>query len=135
MPHRQHFQANATIEDELSEKNGYIARQPCKCCSSKNDTIEKLIDINKQQQETIHNLQAQNGELLTLLKRLSESPITNYKPTTICDPEGCCWTHGYKVRKGHTSRTCTTRAEGHQEKATCSNTMGGSNANKHWKGA
>ncbi|KAL7486427.1 hypothetical protein ACHAW6_012026 [Cyclotella cf. meneghiniana] len=70
------------------QKNGYIARQPCKCCSSKNDTIKKLIDINKQQQETIHNLQAQNGELRTLLKRLSESSITNHKPATIWDPRG-----------------------------------------------
>jgi hypothetical protein len=35
--------------------------------------------------------------------------------------------------KGHNSKTCKTRTEGHKEEATRSNTMGGSNTNKNWK--
>ena len=42
------------------------------------------------------------------------------------DPNGYCWTHGYKVSKGHNSHTCSSRAKGHHVEATRSNTMGGS---------
>ena len=64
------FCANATIEDELSEKMVTSLDNLANAVVQKNDTIEKLIETNKQQQETIHNLQAQNGELLYLLKHL-----------------------------------------------------------------
>ena len=70
------FCANITIEDEFLEKMVLSLDNLANAEVQKNDTIEKLIDINKQQQETIHNLQAQNGELLTLLKHLSETPTT-----------------------------------------------------------
>ncbi len=43
-----------------------------------------------------------------------------------------CWTHGFRVREGHTSLTCTNKAEGHKEAATRTNTMGGSMVNKGW---
>ena len=72
----------------------------------KNDTIKKLIDINKQQQEIIHNLQSQNGELLALLKHLSGSSVPDVpvkktgQSAPLWDPTGYCWTHGYKVKKG-----------------------------------
>ena len=64
------FRANATIEDELSEKMVTSLDNLANAAVQKNDTIEKLIETNKQQQETIHKLQAQNGELLYLLKHL-----------------------------------------------------------------
>ena len=38
-----------------------------------------------------------------------------------------CWTHGLSSNSGHTSMTCQHRAEGHQEAATVTNMMGGSN--------
>jgi hypothetical protein len=41
-----------------------------------------------------------------------------------------CRTHGYKVGKTHTSLTCNTRNLGHKAKATRSDNMGGSQANK-----
>jgi len=46
------------------------------------------------------------------------------------DNQNYCWTHGYRVGKGHTSATCNTRAPGHQEAATRADPMGGSTANK-----
>jgi hypothetical protein len=39
----------------------------------------------------------------------------------------CCWTHGYKVGKTHTSITCNL---GHKAEATWDENMGGSQANK-----
>ena len=109
----------------------------------KNNTIEKLIETNKQQQETIHKLQAQNGELLYLLKHLGGPSVayaiskkvgTPGQPRQSAakwDPAGYCWTHGYKVKKGHDSKTCKTRGDGHQESATRGNIMGGYEANKN----
>jgi hypothetical protein len=41
-----------------------------------------------------------------------------------------CWTHGYKVGKTHTSRTCNTPQPGHKTKATRADNMGGRQANK-----
>jgi hypothetical protein len=41
-----------------------------------------------------------------------------------------CWTHGYKVGRTQTSRTCTTRNPGHKTEATQADNMGGSQANK-----
>jgi hypothetical protein len=41
-----------------------------------------------------------------------------------------CWTHGYKVGKTHTSRTCNTPQTGHKTEATRADNMGGSQANK-----
>ena len=34
--------------------------------------------------------------------------------------------------EGHTSLTCTNKAEGHKDAATWTNTMGGSMVNKGW---
>jgi hypothetical protein len=49
--------------------------------------------------------------------------------------EGYCWTHGYRVRKGHDSANCKDKAGGHKDTATRTNTMGGSVANKGWETA
>jgi hypothetical protein len=55
------------------------------------------------------------------------APATNYSITT----DGCklyyCWTHGLGKRSTHTSRTCKRKADGHQDEATATNMMGGSN--------
>ena len=41
------------------------------------------------------------------------------------DPNGYCWSHGYKVRQDHTSKICGGKLQGHQEEATRTNTLGG----------
>jgi hypothetical protein len=41
-----------------------------------------------------------------------------------------CWSHGYKVGKTHTSRTCNTPKPGHKTEATRADSMGGSQANR-----
>ena len=47
--------------------------------------------------------------------------------------DGYCWTHGYRVRKGHDSVTCKDKAEGHKDAATRANTMNGSAWTKGWE--
>jgi hypothetical protein len=41
------------------------------------------------------------------------------------DKQGYCWSHGHKVKVGHTSATCSSWRAGHQPGATHTNTMGG----------
>ena len=40
------------------------------------------------------------------------------------DPRGYCWSHGYKVCQGHTSKTCGGNLQGHQDEATRTNKLG-----------
>jgi hypothetical protein len=132
------FRAYATIEAELSNQLVTSLNNLAYAAVQKNDTIEKFIETIKQQQDTIHKLQAQNGELLMKLLGGHSAADANAKKsgtpggTPVWDPSGYCWTHGYKVKKGHNSKTCKTRGEGHQESATCSNIIGGNEANKTW---
>jgi hypothetical protein len=49
------------------------------------------------------------------------------------DPIGYCWLHGCKVKLGHNSATCNKQLEGHEENATCANTLGGKENTKDWK--
>ena len=47
-----------------------------------------------------------------------------------CDPDAYCFTCGYKLRKGHNSKTCKFAANpNHKKEATRQNTMGGSKLN------
>jgi hypothetical protein len=48
------------------------------------------------------------------------------------DPDGYCWSHGYRVGHGHNSHTYSHPKEGHQPTTTRNNIMGGSVANKDW---
>jgi hypothetical protein len=50
------------------------------------------------------------------------------------DPQGYCWTHGWKVKLGHSSGTCSQRKEGHDATATRTSTKNGSNLNIWWTG-
>ena len=50
------------------------------------------------------------------------------------DPKGHFWTHGWKVRKWHSSSTCSNQKTGHDTTASQENTKGGSTYNKGWTG-
>ena len=46
------------------------------------------------------------------------------------EPRRYCWSHGYKVRQVHTSKTCGGKLQGHQDEANRTNTLGGKMWNK-----
>jgi len=58
------------------------------------------------------------------------TPTVRRQPHPSLDPDGYCWTHGYRVKRGHNSASCTNKKEGHKDTATRANTMGGSTHNK-----
>lgn len=86
---------------------------------------------------TLQTLQQQLQALQKQVEMLTAAP-TNRSNTRdgrgpIWDPTGYCYTHGYKVTKGHTSKSCNRRCPDHKENATRTNTMGGSDKNKEWQ--
>jgi hypothetical protein len=50
------------------------------------------------------------------------------------DKVGYCWTHGFRVKVGHNSTTCSFHCTGHQPGATRANIMGGSWYNEGYPG-
>jgi hypothetical protein len=50
------------------------------------------------------------------------------------DKVGYCWTHGFRVKVGYNSTTCSSCCTGHQPGATWTNIMGGSWYNKGYPG-
>jgi hypothetical protein len=46
------------------------------------------------------------------------------------DPQGYCWSHGFRVQNGHNSATCKGKLQGHQDTANHTDTKGGSNKGK-----
>ena len=48
------------------------------------------------------------------------------------EKDGYCWSHGFKITKGHSSSTCKNQKSGHMNAATIDNTMGGKLYKKVW---
>jgi hypothetical protein len=142
------FSANSSIQatdDELASQMVTSLDNLAFAAVQKNETVEKLIEMNAQKDITIAALttslteeKATSSKLLDIISRAGltskqQTSTTNNTASLRWDPAGYCWTHGYRVTKGHTSATCKYGKPGHQVGATRSNTMGGSADNKSWK--
>ena len=100
-------------------------------------TLQQLTAANLALTTTVATLTATNKKLVDAAARrkLGAGAGTGKTPVDAADkpvPGGYCWMHGHRVRKSHTSKTCTNKAEGHDDKATSKDTKGGSTANKDW---
>eukprot|EP00804_Cyclotella_cryptica_P020406 CCRYP_012624-RA/>CCRYP_012624-RA protein AED:0.67 eAED:0.42 QI:0/0/0/0.75/0/0/4/0/921 len=135
-------QANSVINDDLSKNMVLSLDNLANAAIQKNNTVKKLVLTNNQLAaanatltDHIARLQAQNTTLLHLLEKQAGSGPSGVKAssptdnTNVWDPSRYCWPHGFKVKKGHTSKTCKTRNDGHQEGAIRQNIMRGSQAN------
>jgi hypothetical protein len=101
-------------------------------------------NITVLQQLTAANLglTTSNASLTASNKKLSEAlakvpapaPGTPRLPRTVNKPKpgNYCWTHGHRISEHHTSATCGSKAAGHMDAVTASNTLGGSDADKGW---
>jgi hypothetical protein len=106
-----------------------------------NDTavLQQLTAANLALTSTIAMLTTINKKLVDTAaktpRRGSATPTassTNSRSTKNPFPSNYCWTHGHHCSKQHTSATCMHKASGHKDKATCLNTMGGSEKDKGW---
>jgi len=59
-----------------------------------------------------------------------KAPFDNTVWEAGLDPNRYCWTHGFRVQHGHNSQNCKGKLGGHQDAATHTNLMGGSEKGK-----
>jgi hypothetical protein len=132
--------ADATITpDTFAQLDGYLNNLAAAATNEKT-TLAQLVENNASLTASVAALTASVASLTsayTLLNNAKPPAATNAPPApaqkrtkTKLDPNGYCWTHGYMVRVGHTSATCTDKKLGHQEAATRTNTMGGTERGK-----
>ena len=104
-----------------------------KGCGSTVDCFQKIVTESKKavtaqfitQDITISILiQYETGPMGHTIKEKSESRRNKYESNLY--PRRYCWSHGHKVIRSHTIRTCTNSKEGNQESAMKNNAMGGS---------
>ena len=122
--------------------------------NTEQSSLKQLLDTNHRQMITIQQLTEQlkeaNQHNMNMMKNwkyqqpsvpnntsnpkpMGSSFMGNTPRPGQSDPNGYCWSHGFKVSHGHSSATCTRRVAGHQTSATRMNTMGGSEAYTNWK--
>jgi hypothetical protein len=111
----------------------------------KNATIDNLVATSAALSKAIQDIQCTFATMMTNQTPTPGMPTLPGQPTrerarpthwtTVKPPwdrTGYCWSHGFKVKAGHTSSTCTSRKSGHQPGATQTNKMGGSILNAGW---
>ena len=100
-------------------------------------TVQQLTAANLALTTTIATLTATDKKLDDAAARRKPGAAagTAKTPVDVADkpvPGGYFWTHGHRIRKNHTGKTCTNKSEGHDDKATLKDTKGVSTANKDW---
>jgi hypothetical protein len=106
---------NTTLAQQLTE-----AMKLLKKAQEENNMLVKIIE----DAGIKHQMRGNN-------KNKRKGKIDYQKTDHLMDPEGYCWSCGFRVPKNHNSMNCEKKKTGHQVGATRANTMGGSN-NHHW---
>jgi hypothetical protein len=101
---------------------------------------QQLMATNKQLTEQLSKAIDTNANLVKKLgnnnpetikpKPNTRQPFNHTEWEANLDPTGYCWTHGFKVQKGHDSMNCKGKLGGHQDTTTRANTQGGSTKGK-----
>ena len=136
-----YHQANMMEESDTSEFMNAFQNFAHAATTDKN-TIAHLVEANAKLVESNKILTNQLAEAIQKLNLRSQVSNNNKKSNDFStkrtqndwqmDPMGYCWTHGYKVRYGHNSATCTNKRKGHRDEANRKNIMGGSTQNRYW---
>lgn len=100
------------------------------------NTIEELIisgaQLTKANKDFVEQIKRLKSDGQNNRRRSNNNSNNNAKDENEIDDDGfnlnnCCWTCGYKIRRGHTSKSCRFRINpGHKKEAMRENPMGGS---------
>jgi hypothetical protein len=143
--HRQHKQmqgesaatagyhsANAAVtqnEDQMAEATiGALTNLATATATSVDrGVVAALTQANSRLAKQLEDNSSELRELRALLnqERREKRGPRRFNPSE----SNYCWSHGYKVGKTHTSRTCNTPKPGHKTEATRADNMEGSQAN------
>ena len=130
---------NAAVSNELMSQQMIDSLDNLAIAAvQKNDMVERLVIANKQLKDMVAKLQADNAKLLQIIQSSltrgghhAAGTGTMGGDSISWEPDRYCWSHRYKCKVGHNSKTCYTRLPNHQEGATWKNTMGSNDANKY----
>jgi hypothetical protein len=140
--------ANNAQEIEMGDKMVSALDNLANAAVQKNDTFEQLVASNKTLTEAVSSRDDEIKKLLAIITALSVGDRGGAKkkaPTgrgagagsggSPWDPVGYCWSHGFKVRLGHSSATCEKQRDGHEDhlNAKRGDEQGGCTWNKNWK--
>ena len=140
------FGANQAAEIEQAQQMATSLDNLANASIQKNATIDNLVATNAALSKAIQDIQRTLATMMTAHTPAPGAPALTPPPgqptgdrpshwATVkpaWDRTGYCWSHGFKVKMGHNSCTCTSRKAGHQAGATRNNTMGGSTFNAGW---
>ena len=140
------FGANQAAEIEQAQQMATSLDNLANASIQKNATIDNLVATNAALSRAIQDIQRTLATMMTAHTPAPGAPALTPPPgqptgdrpshwATVkpaWDRTGYCWSHGFKVKLGHNSCTCTSRKAGHQAGATRNNTMGGSTFNAGW---
>jgi hypothetical protein len=131
--------ANQAAAQEIvqAEKMAALLDNLANVSIKKNDTIDKLVATNQQQAKIINDLTEDIAKLKIgsppMKQRAGCKSHPHWRSTKPkWDTMGYCWMHGFWVKVGHSSATCSFPREVHCKDATRMNTKGSNNLGHGW---
>jgi hypothetical protein len=123
--------ANAAVtqnEDQMAEATIGALANLATATAADRGVVAALTQANSRLAKQLEENSTELRELKALLnqERRERRGPRSFNPSA----SNYCWSHGYKVGKTHTSRTCNTPKPRHKMEATRADNMGGSQANK-----
>jgi hypothetical protein len=91
---------------------------------------QATLELTQMKKQTNYSPQTPPISKPTGTNKGTQPPFDHATWRLTSDPVGYCWTHGYRVVRGHNSQNCSRKNKGHQDGATRTNNMGGSTKHK-----
>ena len=133
--------SNSTMFVEMTQDHSHVLANLTTATQSDRTTVanmsQAITDLTLQLGQANTKRAEAQSSIATLTSKLSQPGTRPKYPPGPIDMKrmgkyGYCWSHGYKMKKGHNSATCRYKREGHNTTATRSNTMGGLTYSKGW---
>lgn len=128
------FHANKLVNEQLAQQTEALANLATATASDR-QAFQVLTNAVAELTKQLKEKDAMLEKLLKSSNNNSRAAPGSKKPyvanTPYIENTNYCWTHGYRVHQNHTSASCQSKAEGHQDAATRDNPMGGSTRGKN----
>ena len=128
--------AHAAMNEQLGGMAEWIVSQQ-ENQQTNQQAMATIAATNAQLMDSITKLQTALQELTTKVNNTQGTTTQNDRQSqktnrrrTPTDQGSYCWTHGFLVHKDHTSGNCRSKAPGHKDDATRTDTKGGNQTGK-----
>ena len=114
--------ANAAMFAEMTQQHSHTLANIATATQLYRTTVvnmsQTITDLTLQLGQANAKLAEAQSSIATLTSKLSQTwTLPKHPPKPIdmkrMEKDGYCWSHGYKIKKGHNSTTCWYKKEGH----------------------